>query len=104
MDLNGSDPAVEFLVRKAVAPQGFVLGDQAMDHSVHHGFLAASHPSRLIGRQIRQREERLGKLERDYARQMDDCQDGDRRACDRARASYAEMQMLIPSIPAEPEG
>ena len=55
------------------------------------------------GREIRQREERLGKLERDYARQMSDCQDGSRRACDNARETYAEMQVLLPSIPAEPE-
>lgn len=54
------------------------------------------------GRQVRQREERLGKLERDYARQMNDCQDGSRRACDDARETYAEMQVLLPSVPAEP--
>jgi len=56
------------------------------------------------GREIRQREERLGKLERDYARQMAECQDGSRRDCDRARETYAEMQVLMPSVPAEPEG
>jgi len=55
------------------------------------------------GREIRQREERLGKLERDYDKQIDRCGDGDRRACDQARATYAEMQVLLPSIPVEPE-
>jgi hypothetical protein len=55
------------------------------------------------GREIRQREERLGKLERDYGRHLKRCQDGDRRACDQARLTYAEMQVLLPSIPAEPE-
>ena len=55
------------------------------------------------GREIRQREERLGRLQRDYGRQMTRCQDGDRRACDQARLTYAEMQVLLPSIPAEPE-
>lgn len=55
------------------------------------------------GREIRQREERLGKLGRDYARQMNDCQDGNRRACDKAREAYAEMQVLLPSVPAEPQ-
>ena len=54
------------------------------------------------GREIRQREERLGRLQRDYGRQMTRCQDGDRRACDQARLTYAEMQVLLPSIPAEP--
>ena len=55
------------------------------------------------GRQIRQREERLGRLEGRYAREMDKCQEGDRSACDQARETYAEMQMLMPSVPAEPE-
>jgi hypothetical protein len=53
------------------------------------------------GREIRQREERLGKLQRDYEKQIDKCGEGDRQACDDARASYAEMQMLLPTIPAE---
>ena len=55
------------------------------------------------GREIRQREERLGRLQRDYGRQMTRCQDGDRRACDQARLTYAEMQVLLPSIPVEAE-
>lgn len=56
------------------------------------------------GREIRQREERLGRLRRDYERQIDKCGEGDRRACDQARLTYAEIQVLLPSIPAEPEG
>ncbi len=56
------------------------------------------------GRELRQREERLGKLERRYEDRMEDCQDGDRRACAEARDIYAEMQLLIRSLPAEPEG
>ena len=55
------------------------------------------------GREIRRREERLAKLEREYARQMQDCTDGSRRACDEARGTYAEMQQIIPTIPVEPE-
>ena len=55
------------------------------------------------GREIRQREERLGKLERRYEDRMEDCQDGDRRACAEARDIYAEMQLLIRSLPVEPE-
>ena len=55
------------------------------------------------GREIRRREERLAKLERQYQKQLDDCEDGSRRACDEARDTYAEMQQIIPSIPVEPE-
>ena len=55
------------------------------------------------GREIRRREERLGRLQRDYDRQIEKCGDGDRQACDAARLTYAEMQVLLPSIPVEPE-
>ena len=55
------------------------------------------------GREIRKREQRLAKLERDYEKQLDQCEDGDRRACNEARDTYAEMQQIIPSIPTEPE-
>ena len=56
------------------------------------------------GRELRKREERLGKLERQYEKQLDECEEGDRRACDDARDTYAEMQQIIPTIPIEPEG
>ena len=54
------------------------------------------------GREIRKREERLGKLERRYAKQREDCDDGDREACEDARETYDEMQELVPTIPIEP--
>ncbi|HEY6815719.1 MAG TPA: hypothetical protein VI168_09290 [Croceibacterium sp.] len=56
------------------------------------------------GREIRRREEQLGRLQRDYEKQIDRCGKGDRRACDQARESYAEIQVLLPSIPVEAEG
>lgn len=55
------------------------------------------------GREIRQREERLGKLERDFAKHSERCADGDDEACDRAQAIRAEMKALAPGIPVEPE-
>lgn len=54
------------------------------------------------GREIRQREERLGKLQRDYDKQIDKCGDGDNQACDDARLTYAEIQQLLPTLPVEP--
>src|SRR6187397_2837282 len=54
------------------------------------------------GREIRQREERLGKLQRDYEKHIKHCGEGDRNACDQARETYAEMQVLMPSLPVEP--
>lgn len=55
------------------------------------------------GREIRKREEELGRLERKYENQLDDCRKGSRRACNAARETYAEIQVLLPSIPVEPE-
>jgi hypothetical protein len=61
-----------------------------------------SEADRNRGREIRQREERLGHLRRDYEKQIKRCQDGDRNACNQARIAYAEIQQLLPTIPAEP--
>jgi hypothetical protein len=55
------------------------------------------------GREIRQREERLGKLQRSYEKQLKQCHDGSRAACSAAQGTYAEIQLLMPSVPAEPE-
>ena len=55
------------------------------------------------GREIRQREERLGKLQRTYEKQLKECHDGKRAACSNAQRTYAEIQLLMPSVPAEPE-
>lgn len=55
------------------------------------------------GREIRKREEELGKLERRYREQREDCEDGKRKACEKARETYAEIQRILPTIPYEPE-
>ncbi len=55
------------------------------------------------GREIRKREERLGKLEREFEKLQKQCVDGDRRACDRATTVNAERRALMPSVPVEPE-
>lgn len=55
------------------------------------------------GREIRRREEQLAKLERDYNKQLDRCESGNRNACNEAQATYAEMQQIIPTIPVEPK-
>lgn len=55
------------------------------------------------GRELRKREERLGKLERSYDRSRADCADGKAKACDEARKTYAEIQALLPTIPVAPD-
>lgn len=55
------------------------------------------------GRELRKREERLGKLEREYGKQSGKCEAGDADACANRDAAYAEMQALMPTLPVEPE-
>lgn len=55
------------------------------------------------GREIRKREEKLGKLQRQYDKEQAACQRGDRRACQKAPDTYAEIQAILPTIPAEPD-
>ena len=55
------------------------------------------------GRELRKREEELGKLQRKYDRQLKDCQDGDRNACSAAQATYGRIQVLLPTVPVDPE-
>lgn len=54
------------------------------------------------GREIRKRDEELAKLERSYNTQLQQCDAGDRRACEDARTTYAEMQRISASLPAPP--
>ncbi len=47
------------------------------------------------GRALRRREEEMGKLDRRYRNQMEECRDGNRAACDAASDTYAELQILM---------
>ncbi|MFM7378181.1 MAG: hypothetical protein ACKO1O_08660 [Erythrobacter sp.] len=55
------------------------------------------------GREIRKREERMGELDRAYAKAMERCGDGDDAACERVQTIRAEMKALAPGIPVEPK-
>ena len=55
------------------------------------------------GRELRKREEELGKLERRYDDQLNDCSDGDQKACAKAQQTYDEMRKLMRGLPAAPE-
>lgn len=52
------------------------------------------------GRELRQREEELGKLNRRYDEQLKQCREGDERACFQARETYSEIQILLRNNPA----
>lgn len=55
------------------------------------------------GRALRQREERLGELDREYRKQSNRCRRGDDGACRKAERAYGEMRRLAPSAPYEPK-
>ncbi|OZA94611.1 MAG: hypothetical protein B7X57_00800 [Erythrobacter sp. 34-65-8] len=51
------------------------------------------------GRALRQREEEIGRLQRRYEDQLDDCNDGKQRACSEAQTTYGELQTLLRDAP-----
>ena len=53
------------------------------------------------GRELRRREERLGRLQREYEDKAEDCNDGSDRACREAVELRREMDALMPGIPVE---
>ncbi|MEO6152445.1 MAG: hypothetical protein ABIT09_05965 [Croceibacterium sp.] len=53
------------------------------------------------GRAVRQREQHLGNLQRDYERLTKKCASGDTNACEKSHAVYSEIQLLLPTIPVE---
>lgn len=94
--------ALQGCVAKAVV--GVVtLPVRAVEAGVDAATTTQSEADEDRGREIRKREERLGELEREYARQMKRCGDGDDAACEKAQAIRAEMKAILPGIPVEPE-
>ena len=53
------------------------------------------------GRQIRRREEQLGKLQREHERLARKCQGGDTHACGEDEKVSAQIAALMPSVPIE---
>jgi hypothetical protein len=51
------------------------------------------------GRELREREERIGELDRRYRRYAERCGRGDEDACERARREYYEIQRLSTPAP-----
>ena len=76
---------------------------KAVSKGVDLAITSQSEADEKRGRELRKREEQLGKLERSYAKQRRKCDEGSEEACAEARATYDEMQALLPSIPAEPQ-
>lgn len=47
------------------------------------------------GREMRKREEEIGKLERSYSRNAQKCREGDEDACDRAEREYDQLGEMV---------
>lgn len=106
--------AVRFvpLILAAIALQGCLakaavgvvtLPVRAVSKGVDLATTSQSEADEKRGREIRKREEQLGKLERDYDKAMERCGDGDDEACEKAQTIRAEMKALMPGIPVEPD-
>jgi hypothetical protein len=105
-------PALLALSLTALALQGCLaraavdvvtLPVRAVSKGVDVATTSQSEADEKRGRDIRKREERLGELDRDFAKQSERCADGDDAACDKAQAIRAEMRALMKSVPVEPD-
>jgi len=50
------------------------------------------------GRDLRHREEKLGKLQRSYDKHLRACDNGDDQACSTAQVEYEQIQELTPGV------
>ncbi len=84
----------------AKAAVGIVtLPVRAVSAGVDAATTSQSEADEKRGRELRKREERLGKLDREYDKQMERCADGDDEACENAQAIRAEQKALIGGEP-----
>ena len=74
---------------------------RAVSAGVDAATTSQSEADQKRGRAIRKREERLGELDREYAKAMERCGDGDDEACDRAQSLRAERRALLEAGPEE---
>ncbi len=93
----GTGACVGTLVDVATAPV------RVVSKGVDLATTSQSEADEKRGREIRRREEQLDKLERQYEKQLDECEKGKQRSCSIARDTYSEMQQILPTIPVEPE-
>ena len=51
-------------------------------------------------KEIAKRKDELARLQRRYSKEVRECQDGNRRSCSTAQNTYAQIQLVLPTIPA----
>ncbi len=79
------------------------LPDKVVSEGVDLATTSQSEADEKRGREIRRREERLARLEGRYREERAECEAGDRSACEDARATYSEIEAVLPTVPLEPE-
>jgi hypothetical protein len=82
-----------------VATAPVKIGSKAADLAT----TSQSEADEARGREIRQREQRLARLDGELRQQEDDCLAGDDRACREAVATRREIEQLLPTVPLEPD-
>ncbi len=96
LTLNGCIAKTAFDVVTAPVRAGAKVADWATT--------SQDEADRARGREIRQREEKVGELQDHLEKLEDDCIEGDDKACREAVATRREINRILPSIPYEPEG
>ena len=104
-------PSLAALLLASLALQGCLaraavdvvtLPVKAVSAGVDAATTSQSEADEKRGRELRKREEELGKLQRQYDKELKDCREGDRRACNKAQLTYADIEQLKASLPAPP--
>lgn len=75
---------------------------RAVSQAADWATVSQDEADRERGREIRQREENLGELQRDYEKLAERCEDGSDDACRDAVVLRREIDAVLPSVPVEP--
>ena len=91
-------PAAAFLLSGCLSTAGKIITApvRVAGSAVDAVTTSQSEADEKRGRELRKREEKLGKMQRQYEKHLRQCDRGDRQACDKARNDYADMQYLKP--------
>lgn len=105
-------PSLFALSLAAIALQGCLaraavdvvtLPVKAVSAGVDAATTSQSEADEKRGRELREREERIGKLSRELQKQSKRCSDGNDAACEKAQAIAKEMEALLPATPIMPD-
>ena len=92
-------PAAAFLLSGCIAQTALdvvTLPVKVASKGVDLATTSQSESDEKRGREIRQREEKLGKLQREFDKLQGQCLDGDRRACEKQSSIRAQLDSIGP--------